>query len=94
MRTEIVYEADIFAAMAKGFAADLRGSDADQGLPKKDLFRDYEFVSMSHPRIIRPPVRDSFLDVGAAQLFIERALEKSGEFRVGSKAQPDDLRIG
>ena len=36
----------------------------------------------SHARIIRPPIRNGFLDVGAAELFIECALEKGGKFRV------------
>src|SRR5579864_7104996 len=45
------------------------------------------------PRIIRPPVDNSFLDVGAAELFIDYALEKRGQLRVRGKAQSNDLRI-
>src|SRR5579864_8407807 len=45
------------------------------------------------PRIIRPPVDNSFLDVGAAELFIDRALEKRWQLSVRGKAQSNDLRI-
>src|SRR5437016_12550792 len=46
------------------------------------------------PRVVRTPSSDRFLDVLAAELFVERALDQTDELRVGSKTQGDALSIG
>ncbi len=76
------------------FAADLRRYTLIKRLIQEGIcFQDNEVVPISYPGIIRTPFCDGFLDVGATQLFIERALEESGQLSVRGKAQANDLRI-